>query len=69
MKMSKKRKIRYLRDRIMVDIEQINLLLDIIASDKVENLKESSILASIALGKGEQIVKNNEKIGKLLNIN
>ena len=67
--MGKRRKIFYLRNRIMIDVEQINLLLDIIASDRVENLNESSILASIALGKGKQISKNNEKMGKLLKIN
>ena len=39
------------------------------ATDKVESLSESSVLASIALGKCKQISKNNGKIGKLLNIN
>lgn len=64
--MKKKRKIYYLKGRIMQDIEKVNLILDIIASDRVENLKETSILASIALFKGRQISKNNEKIGKIL---
>lgn len=64
--MSKKRKISYLRDRIMVDIEKISLLLDIIASNRTENLKESSILANIALSKSKQISRNNEKIGKIM---
>ncbi len=67
--MGKRRKIFYLRNRIMIDVEQINLLLYIIASDRVENLNESSILANIALKKGKQISKNNEKMGKLLKIN
>jgi hypothetical protein len=65
--MGKKRKIIYLRDRIMIDIEKINLLLDFIASNRIETINEASILASIALDKGKQISKNNEKIGKFLN--
>lgn len=64
--MSKKHKIIYLRNKIMIDIEKVTLLLDIIASDRVENLKETSILANIALFKSKQISKNNEKIGKIL---
>ncbi len=67
MGMGKKHKISYLRDKIMIDIEKVNLLLNILASDRVENLNEASILASIALGKGKQISKNNEKLANLLN--
>lgn len=64
--MNKKHKISYLRERIMCDIEKVNLLLEIIASDRIEDLREAYILASIALFKGKQISKNNEKIGKIL---
>jgi len=65
--MSKKRELYYLRSRIMIDIEQINLLLDYISTFKTETLAEASILASIALAKGKSIGKNNEKISKILN--
>ena len=64
--MSKKRKISYLREMIMCDIEKVNLLLEIIASDKVDSTLETYILASIALEKGKRIDKNTEKIGKIL---
>ena len=61
MGMGKKHKISYLRDKIMIDIEKVNLLLNILASDRVENLNEASILASIALGKGKQSAKIMKK--------
>lgn len=64
--MGKKRKIRYLRERIMIDIDKINLLLELIVSRKIENLKDACVLASIALAKSKRIDKNNEKIGTLL---
>jgi len=66
--MSKKHKISYLRSRIMVDNESIELLLDIIASDKLENLNEASVLAGLALNISKQIRKNNEKIGIMLRL-
>jgi hypothetical protein len=50
----------------MTDIEQVNLLLNFITSYKIETLSEAAILASIALAKGKNINKNNEKIGKIL---
>ena len=65
-KMSKKRKISYLREMIMCDIEKVKLLLKIITFDKVESLKEAQILANLALLKSKQIDRNNEKIGKIL---
>lgn len=64
--MSKKYKISYLREKIMVDIQDINLLLDLITSYRVETFAEVLTLANIALSKGKQINKNNEKIGKIL---
>lgn len=64
--MSKKHKISYLREKIMVDIQDINLLLDLITSYRVETFAEVLTLANIALSKGKQINKNNEKIGKIL---
>jgi hypothetical protein len=67
--MSKKQKISYLRDRIMCDIQDINVLLDLITSYRVETFSEVMTLANIALTKGKHVSKNNEKIGKLLNIN
>jgi hypothetical protein len=50
----------------MTDIEQVNLLLNFITSYKTETLTEAVILANIALGKGRNISKNNEKLGKIL---
>ncbi|MFA6989259.1 MAG: hypothetical protein WC197_04235 [Candidatus Gastranaerophilaceae bacterium] len=64
--MNKKRELYYLRSKIMTDIEQVNLLLNFITSYKIETLSEAAILASIALAKGKNINKNNEKIGKIL---
>jgi hypothetical protein len=64
--MSKKHKISYLRSKIMTDIEQVNLLLNFITSYKTETLAEAAILANIALVKGKNISRNNEKIGKIL---
>jgi hypothetical protein len=66
MKLNKKHKLCYLRSRIMTDISQINLLLDFITSYKIETLAEAAILADIALAKGKNISRNNEKIGKIL---
>ncbi len=67
-KMSRKCKISYLRSRIMVDIEYVNTILDVIVSDRLENKKEVMLLAEIALGKGKNIDRNNQKIGKILKI-
>ena len=64
--MNKKRKISYLRERIMCDIEKINVLLELITSYRAETHKEAVILARLALSKSKQIDKNNEKIGKIL---
>ena len=64
--MSKRQKIYYLKSQIMIDAEKINLLLQILHSEKIDSLKESYILAGIALDKCIQISKNNEKIGKIL---
>lgn len=66
--MSKKHKISYLRSRIMIDNESIELLLDIIASNKLETHNEASVLAALALNISKQIGKNNKKIGILLKI-
>lgn len=64
--MSKKRKISYLREKIMVDIHDINLLLDLITSYRVETFAEVVTLANIAQAKGKRIDKNNKQIGKIL---
>lgn len=64
--MGKKRKISYLRSEIMMDIYDINLLLDLIISCKVEKFADTMALCSIALKKGKRIDKNNQKIGKIL---
>lgn len=64
--MSKKRKISYLREKIMIDIQDVNLLLDLITSYRIDTFAEVIILANIALEKGKQINKNNKKIGKIL---
>lgn len=64
--MSKKKKISYLTERMSYDIEVVNVLLEIIASDRTENVIEVQILAGLALCKGKQIDKNNYKIGKIL---
>ena len=64
--MSKKREISYLNERISWDIETVNVLLEIIADDRVENLMEAQVLASLALFKGRQIDKKNEKIDRIL---
>ncbi|MDD3436364.1 MAG: hypothetical protein PHC64_04335 [Candidatus Gastranaerophilales bacterium] len=64
--MSNRHKIIYLRNRIMIDIEKVILLLDVIASDRIETIKEASILARTAWEKCRQINKNNQKIGKIL---
>lgn len=66
--MSKKQKLYYLRSKIMYEIEQVNLLLDFIASEKIETLIEAIIVARIALVKAKNISKNNEKIGKILKL-
>lgn len=65
--LNKKRKLCYLRTKIMTDIEQVNLLLNFITSYKTATLTEAAILANIALAKAKKISKNNEKIGKILN--
>jgi hypothetical protein len=64
--MSKKRQISYLREKIMCDIEKVNVLLEIITSYRTETYKEAVILARLALAKSRNISKNNEKIGKIL---
>lgn len=64
--MSKKKKISYLTERISYDIEVVNVLLEIISSDRTENILEIQILAGLALCKGKQIDKKNEKIAKIL---
>lgn len=66
--MNKKRKIYYLRNRIMIDIEYVNTIFDVIVSDRLENKKEIMLLAEIALGKGKNIDRNNQKMGKILKI-
>lgn len=66
--MGKKKKLYHLHSKIGTDIEQVNLLLDFIASDKVDTLIEASILADIALNKTKNIDKNNEKIGKIFDL-
>lgn len=65
--MSKEKKLYNLRERIMCDIEKINVLLEIITSYRTETHKEAIILARLALAKSRNIGKNNEKIGKILN--
>lgn len=64
--MSKKSKLYYLKSKIMTEIEQVNLLLDFISSYRTTTLTEAAILANIALLKGKNISKNNEKIGLIL---
>ena len=64
--MSKKKKISKLRERIMVDIQDINLLLELITSYRAETHLEAVILARVALEKSKLIDKNNEKIGSIL---
>ncbi len=64
--MNKKHQILYLRDKIMHDIKDINVLLDLITSYRVETFAETMTLAYIALEKGKRIDKNNEKIDKIL---
>lgn len=64
--MSRKRKISYLREKIMIDIQDINLLLDLIVSYRVETFAEAMTLANMALAKGKRIDQNNRKIGKIL---
>jgi hypothetical protein len=64
--MSKKRQISYLSGKIMSDIHDVNVLLDLITSYRVETFAESMTLVDIALEKGKRISKNNKKIGKIL---
>jgi len=64
--MGKKGKVIYLSERITEDISDINLLLDLIASDKIETIAEMMTLADIALERGKRLDRNNEKIGKIL---
>lgn len=64
--MSKKKKIAYLTERISYDIEAVNVLLEMIASDRTENLIEVQILAGLALLKSKEIDKNNDKIDTIL---
>lgn len=64
--MGKKSKIKYLRDRIMINAEKVNVLLDIISSNRIDTVNEASVLASIAQNNINEISKNNEKIGILL---
>lgn len=64
--MGKRSKILYLRNQIMHDIYDINVLLDLITSYKIETFAEAMTLAQIALEKGKKIAKNNNIIGKIL---
>lgn len=64
--MGKRSKVLYLRGKIMQDIYDVNLLLDLITSDKIEKFSDVMVLCSMALKKGKRIDKNNEKIGKIL---
>jgi hypothetical protein len=64
--MGKRSKILRLKEKIMLDIYDINLLLNLIASDKLEKFAEIMTLADIALEKRKRICINNEKIGKIL---
>lgn len=64
--MNKKQKIYYLRNKIMCDVEKLNVLLEIITSNRAGTYNEAVILASLALAKSKQIDRNNEKIGKIL---
>lgn len=64
--MGKKGKVLRLREKIMADIGDINILLDLITSDKVETLADIMALSNIALERGKRIDINNEKIGKIL---
>lgn len=64
--MGKRGKILRLREEIMSDIYDINLLLDFIVSNRVDTFAEAMALADIALEKGKRIDINNEKIGKIL---
>lgn len=51
--MSKKRKISYLREKIMCDIEKVNVLLEIITSYRTETHTEAVILQIWHLLKAE----------------
>lgn len=64
--MGKRSKILRLREGIMIDIYDINLVLDLITSDKVEKSADVMALCGIALKKGKRIDRNNQKIGKIL---
>lgn len=64
--MNKKHQISYLRKKIMYDINDINILLDLITSYKVETFTEIMVIINIALEKGKRINKNNQKIGRIL---
>lgn len=64
--MGKRGKILRLKEKIMLDIYDVNLLLRLIASDKIEKFSEIMTLADIALERGKRININGEKIGKIL---
>ncbi len=64
--MSKKRQLEYFREKIMCDVQEVNLLLSIIASYRVETLDEAVVLADVALSRTKSIGKNNERIGEIL---
>lgn len=49
-------------------LEEVNLLLDFIASDRVDTLLEATVLAEIALEKTKNIDKNNGKIAKIFKL-
>lgn len=66
--MSKKRELSYLREQIMIDVQDLNLLLNLITSYRVESLTEAVILTRLALAKGKKISRFNEQIGMLLNL-
>lgn len=64
--MGKRGKILRLREKIMSDIQGVNILLDLIDADKIETLAGIRVLVNIALERGKRIDKNNKKIGRIL---
>lgn len=64
--MSKRQKVLYLREKIMNDIQDVNVLLDLITSYRVDTFAEAMTLAHVALEKSKRIDKYNEKIGRIL---
>lgn len=64
--MGKKSKVLFLREKIMIDIERVNFLLELLADYKIDTMVGAYIIAKIALPNCKRIMKNNEKIGMIL---